>query len=154
MHLVVERRDAPAELAKYLLARKEKRGRADLHCADGTCEVLHRGRRRVRTSLDLQIREGLLQSLRAALELPIHLSRGAELDAQRVVELLDGRRVIACYDVEAGEIHLLRRRLLIKLLEEAGADENGEPISSVFCVDVSSRSGTTTTTPPGAGRPG
>ena len=70
-HLREPRGRRPAQRGKELAAQKVKSYHTNLSDAEGTDRVLYRRWRRVRTPLDLEPRESLLQCASGAAELPI-----------------------------------------------------------------------------------
>lgn len=68
----------------------------------------------------------MLQRARSFSELAVCASGGAELDAHCAIHSLDGGRVVRRHDVEATQIHLLARRLLIPLLQQSRAAQGSD----------------------------
>jgi len=123
VHLPHKLGNRTAKGRKELLSEEEQPGGACLghsHCANGILDLC---RRRVWSPFDFQSRESGLQPLGACPELAIDLSAGAELYAQRGVQLLDRGLVIMGHDVERAQVHLLDW-LLSQLFQHCWTAEN------------------------------
>jgi len=100
VHLPEDLGRAAAKVAEKLLAEKEERNDADLRGPKAAQGVLHRRRRRVRSTLYLEAGIELLQLLRGAPKLPVDLSGRTKLDTQRAIHFLNGGHVVVRDNVE------------------------------------------------------